>query len=260
MAEHPLAARDNWDVHWSQYAAAATQNPAQAMRHTIIERLLSEDRSSARMRVLDLGSGQGDLARKIKLALPEAEFIGFDLSETAVAIARRNVPAAIFLMADILRPPAELEEKFAGWGTHAVCCEVLEHLDDPVSFLKRATSYLASGARIIVTVPSGPVSAFDRQIGHRQHFNRAKIRATLQEAGYCVDRTYLAGFPFFNLYRLVVIARGKRLTRDIESSGGRKPSKLAGIVMKLFAFLFRANLPDSPFGWQVVATARKGSG
>jgi hypothetical protein len=99
------------------------------------------------------------------------------------------------------------------------------------------------------------MSAFDRHIGHRQHFDRRKISTMLQEAGYSVDRTYLAGFPFFNMYRLLVKARGRRLAQDVKSAGAS--SGLARFVMKVFRLLFHANLLDSPFGWQVVATARK---
>ena len=103
------------------------------------------------------------------------------------------------------------------------------------------------------------MSAFDRHIGHRQHFNRAGIRAMLERAGYSVDRTYLAGFPFFNLYRLLVIARGERLAEDVEAKSTEWSSGLAGTAMKVFRVLFHANLLDSSFGWQVVATARKTS-
>jgi SAM-dependent methyltransferase len=136
---------------------------------------------------------------------------------------------------------------------------VLEHVDDPLAFLKRVRTYLAPGGRLIITVPGGPMSAFDRHIGHRQHFDRQKIRSLLEKAAYSVERTYLAGFPFFNLYRLLVIARGRRLAKDVETkSAGMSPS-LARFVMKVFRILFHANLLDSPFGWQVVATARKDS-
>jgi SAM-dependent methyltransferase len=148
-------------------------------------------------------------------------------------------------------------KNFAGWATHAVCSEVLEHVDDPVVFLRHAQEYLAPGAQLIVTVPGGPISAFDREIGHRQHFNRSQIRSLLEQAGYSVERTYLAGFPFFNLYRLLVIMRGARLARDIESTAAGQPSGLLRFAMKVFRVLFHANLLDSPFGWQVVATARK---
>ena len=208
------------------------------------------------MRVLDLGSGQGDLVVKLQPLLPNARFVGAELSESGVAISQRKMPGATFLVADLFQPPAALNE-FAGWATHAVCSEVLEHVDDPVAFLKRALTYLAPTARLIVTVPGGPMSAFDRHIGHRQHFDRRKIRVMLEQAGYSVDRVYLSGFPFFNLYRLLVIARGKRLAQDVESKPGGTSSGLARFAMKLFGVLFHANLLDSPFGWQVIATVRK---
>ena len=45
-----------------------------------------------------------------------------------------------------------------------------------------------------------------------------EIRAIIEQAGFVVERVYLAGFAFFNLYRLLVIARGKRLAQDVETS------------------------------------------
>lgn len=258
MSNPARASHDDWDAHWDRYAESAAENPAQQMRHEIIARLLREDAGKGAMRVFDLGSGQGDLVRKLKPLFPDARFVGAELSASGVAISRRKVPDATFVVADFFQPPAALDE-FRGWATHAVCSEVLEHVDEPVAFLERASHYLAPGARVIVTVPGGPISAFDREIGHRQHFDRAAIRSILEKAGYSLERNYLAGFPFFNLYRLLVIARGERLARDVEATGSGVPSGVAGFAMKLFRVLFHANLLNSPFGWQVVAIARKTS-
>lgn len=256
MADQPRVARDNWDAHWDRFAESATGNPAQRMRHDIIGRLVSENARPGAIRLFDLGSGQGDLVQKLHSIFPNAEFVGAELSESGVGISRGKVPGATFVVADIFEAPPVLKN-FAGWATHAVCSEVLEHVDDPVAFLGHAQEYLAPGAQLIVTVPGGPISAFDREIGHRQHFNRSQIRSLLEQAGYSVERTYLAGFPFFNLYRLLVIMRGARLARDIESTAAGQPSGLLRFAMKVFRVLFHANLLDSPFGWQVVATARK---
>ena len=258
MSSPARASEDDWNAHWDRYADSAAENPAQQMRHEIIARLLREDADQGDMRVLDLGSGQGDLIQKLERLLPEARFVGAELSESGVAISRRKVPGATFLEADIFESPTALEE-FSGWATHAVCSEVLEHVDEPVAFLKAAKRYLAPGGKLVVTVPGGPMSAFDRHIGHRQHFDRAAIRAILENGGFAVERTYLAGFPFFNLYRLLVFARGERLAHDVETKARGSNSGFAGLAMKLFRVLFHANLSDSPFGWQVIATARKGS-
>jgi trans-aconitate methyltransferase len=255
MAEQDRPGQDDWDSHWKHYAESAAENPAQRMRHNLIAQLLCQDSGKGEMRVFDLGSGQGDLVQMLAPLMPGAQFVGAELSESGVAISKRKIPDATFVVADIFQPPPALNE-FAGWATHAVCSEVLEHVDDPVAFLRRARTYLGDRARLIVTVPGGPMSAFDRHIGHRQHFDRAKLRSILEEAGYAVERTYLTGFPFFNLYRLLVIARGKRLAGDVESGAG-KSSGIASVTMKLFRLLFHANFVDSPFGWQVVASARK---
>jgi 2-polyprenyl-3-methyl-5-hydroxy-6-metoxy-1,4-benzoquinol methylase len=256
MPDDNAASHDDWDAHWVHYADSAEKNPAQLMRHDFIARLLKESDRGGEMKLFDLGSGQGDLLQRLDPLFPRAQFVGAELSESGVAISKNKVPRATFLVADIFNPPAALGE-FSNWATHAVCSEVLEHVDDPVVFLERAGNYIKPGGQLIVTVPGGPMSAFDRHIGHRQHFDRRKISGILTNAGYEGSKTYLAGFPFFNLYRLMVIARGKRLARDVESQAGGLSSSAAGAAMKMFHGLFRANLSDSPFGWQVIATARK---
>jgi SAM-dependent methyltransferase len=258
MSEPVRSSQDDWDAHWASYADSAESNPAQLMRQDLIVQLLCEAAGSSDARVFDIGSGQGDLLRQLRPLRPEAKLLGAELSARGVAISQRKVPEATFIAADIYQPPAILDD-FAGWATHAICSEVLEHVENPVSFLKRARKYLAPEAMLIVTVPGGPVSAFDRHIGHRQHFDRHKIRAILEQAGYAVEQVYLAGFPFFNLYRLLVIARGKRLAQDVGTPSRPITSAAAGYTMKLFRTLFRFNLRDSRFGWQIIAVARKTS-
>lgn len=248
--------KDDWDSHWDDYATAASQNPAQLMRHELVARLLAEVTSAHGANVLDIGSGQGDLIRKLTSRLTHANFLGAEISKSGVAISTIKVPSARFLNADIFNPSPQLEE-FTNWANSAVCSEVLEHVDDPVLFLRLSRRYLCDGARLVVTVPGGPMSAFDLAIGHRQHFTRKSISSILELSGYSVERVYLAGFPFFNLYRLIVISRGSKLVDDVRTGGQHSISYLAKLSMKFFGFLFKFNLLNSKFGWQVVAVARK---
>jgi hypothetical protein len=99
------------------------------------------------------------------------------------------------------------------------------------------------------------MSAFDKHIGHRRHFTPGALRTTLDEAGLRVTSLSSAGFPFFNLYRLSVIARGKKLIRDM--SGERELPLSARAAIQLFSFLFRLNRVDTALGWQLVATAEE---
>ena len=111
---------------------------------------------------------------------------------------------------------------------------------------------------LVLTVPGGPMSTFDREIGHRHHYTKSQAREVLSQAGFDVETIWLSGFPYFNLYRLAVILRGDRLSDDAKSAeAGGTTSKLAQAALVVFNFLFRFNMRNCPFGWQVVAIARK---
>ena len=201
--------------------------------------------------MLDIGSGSGDLLVWLDKVCPTAELVGLELSQVGVDRASARVPRARLHRVDLLSEVAD--PVVTGIAADvAVCCEVLEHLDDPRTFLERAKRALAPGATLVVTVPGGPRSSFDRLIGHRRHYAPADISALLVESGFTVRDAYGSGFPFFNLYRLAVIARGDKLAEDV---GGAGTSRLARIVMKIFGGLFRLNLPRGLGGWQTVAVA-----
>jgi SAM-dependent methyltransferase len=243
----------DWNQHWDEYSDAAARNPAQRMRRQVIRKLLRV--GDGRPRILDIGCGQGDLVAELRIAYPQAELCGIDYSQQGVDSARKKVPDAQFLAKDLIAdgtaPPA-----LAGWATHAVCSEVLEHLDDPLALLRNSASYLAPGCRLVVTVPGGPMSAFDRHIGHRQHFTPESLRKLLTEAGYEVEKATGVGFPLFNLYRLVVIQRGENLVREVASTNSTWTSTAARATMAAFQTLFALGTPETRWGWQMVAVAR----
>jgi SAM-dependent methyltransferase len=245
--------QDDWDRHWDDLAGAATINPAQLLRRRVIRsQLRLGDRPA---RVLDIGSGQGDLVAELRLRHPEVELCGIDYSQSGVDIAAGKVTTATFLRWDLLEA-ADPPQHLSAWATHAVCSEVLEHVDDPATLMSNARKFLAPGCRVVVTVPGGPMSAFDRYIGHRRHFSSDDLRGLLQSVGFEVETATGVGFPFFNLYRLVVIMRGERLVRDVARREGGSASRSARAVMGAFRVLFALNPPRSPWGWQVVGVAR----
>ena len=240
---------DDWDRHWTIYAEANQRNPAQAYRRRLILDLLQSVDRQGRERILDIGSGTGALSADLRRRFPAADIVGVELSREGVERARVAVPSATFVQRDLLKN-LEVEPRLRAWATVAVCSEVLEHVDEPERLLRGVVPYLEPGCRLVVTVPGGPMSAFDRSIGHRRHFSPRTLSQLLRESGFQVERSQRAGFPFFNLYRLVVIVRGRRLMSDV----GRG-SATAGAAMSAFDRLFRFNLDRSPFGWQIVAVA-----
>jgi SAM-dependent methyltransferase len=255
LDQNTRAERDDWEQHWSNYSHVAEQNPAQRYRRRVVCQLLRRYSCSGEARVLDIGSGQGDLAVDLRKAFPSAELAGVELSASGIAEATRKIPEVQFLKRDLLDPQGD-PGPLRSWAQYAVCEEVLEHLDDPGLFLTNVSRYLASGCIFVVTVPGGPQSEFDRHIGHRQHFTPEMLRSLLEASGFTVKLATTAGFPFFNLYRLAVILRGKRLIADVRGGSSGPGSILARAVMVVFRPLFSLNIIGSPFGWQTVATAQ----
>lgn len=246
-----LASADDWDQHWADFADLAAESPAKAFRHRLVVEALAKHGTPER--VLDIGSGAGDLAVRLRASFPDAEILGLELSRVGVERARKRVPGATFLAQNLLEEH-EVAEEHRAWATHAVCSEVLEHVDRPDVLLAGARPYLGPGCRLVVTVPAGPMSAFDRHIGHRRHFTADSLRRVLKDAGFAVEWVHGAGFPFFNLYRLAVVGRGARLTSDVSSRPGGPPLA-ARLAMRVFGFVFHLSGTRGRRGWQLVASA-----
>ena len=243
---------DDWEQHWRENARSNARNPAQAYRQSLIFGALGLEHAPAPIRLLEIGCGQGTLSALISSRYPALDLLGLDLSHTGLEKARVKVPRATFFQQD-LREPLAIPQRYRAWATHAVCSEVLEHLDDPLRALRNVRACFAPGAKLVITVPAGPMSAYDRHIGHRAHFTCERLEQLLQDAGLALEAVHGAGFPFFNLYRLSVIARGEQLIAD--ASGTLPPHARA--AMWAFGQLFRLNAQRGARGWQLLAIARE---
>ena len=102
------------------------------------------------------------------------------------------------------------------------------------------------------------MNEFEKSIGHRMHYSEAQLASLLEKSGLRPVKFVRAGFPFFNVYKLMALLRGKRLLQDAssENGGGSAGSKwLMMFVLKVFEYLFHLNMNNSPFGWQMLVIA-----
>jgi SAM-dependent methyltransferase len=240
----------NWDQYWGDAAQVSDRyNPGAAYRGRIIRRMLAMDSRVGGYKFVELGSGNGQFASEFCPVFPLVDFLGLDMSRQGVEHARRRVPTARFEVCDLLQPLRDDEVRSFG-ATHAICSEVLEHVDRPEDVLRNARDVMAPGCRMVVTVPGGPMSAFDKHIGHRKHYSPQDLESLLLNAGFRVEKVAGFGFPFQNLYRLVLIARGSGLIQMVS----QKPSLLIRSGYHIFNALSWMNL--NRWGWQIVAIAR----
>jgi len=248
--------RDDWDRHWSDLYVSTRYSPAQAFRRELLIHWLERHVPEATNRLLDIGSGQGDLIASLSQVFPKMELAGVEASGVGIAQSQIKAPRAEFFQRDLQLLP-DPKDPLTSWAHLAVCSEVLEHVDDPRLVLANASHYLAPGARLFITVPGGPISAFDRHIGHRQHFTKASLQRLIQESGLIPEQVCGVGFPFFNVYRIVVILRGKALIKDASGENKQRIRSVAKIVMVAFSFVLKRKFNVNKWGWQLIALARK---
>ena len=104
--------------------------------------------STEKLRVLDLGCGNGSLTHLI--AEQGYEVTGVEPSEQGITIARRNFPDCHFIQASIYDLPlAELQQPF----DIILSVEVIEHLLFPRELVRAAKKLLKPDGRLIMTTP-----------------------------------------------------------------------------------------------------------
>jgi 2-polyprenyl-3-methyl-5-hydroxy-6-metoxy-1,4-benzoquinol methylase len=89
--------------------------------------------------VLDHGCGPGGLA----VHVPPARYLGYDIDEATLAVARASHPEHRFT------GELPVGERF----DTVVSMAVIEHVDDPVEYLQGLAAFVRDGGRVILTTP-----------------------------------------------------------------------------------------------------------
>jgi 2-polyprenyl-3-methyl-5-hydroxy-6-metoxy-1,4-benzoquinol methylase len=139
-------------------------------------------------KVLDIGCGSGALAKFIS----DENYLGIDIDETSLNIAREDYPNHRFT-----NTYEEASDKYDS----IVALALLEHLDDPVDFLKLCSSKLSEQGHIILTTPH-PKSDLIHDIGskiglfsshaeeeHEELIDLEKLKQLLKRTDLCL-KTY----------------------------------------------------------------------
>jgi SAM-dependent methyltransferase len=247
---------DNWNKHWEEQNDFSNFNPGQFFRHQLVFNEINKIRND-KQTLLDFGSGQGDLIKKLSTKFKKIRMFGIEYSLTGIMISKKNNPNAKFIQADLMSPSLNLAKFNVETFDVITCCDVLEHVDNPVAVITHAYKLLSSNGALIITVPGGPMTSLDYHIGHRLHYDKYSLQKVIKSSGFKKFKIYNAGWPFFNLYRIMLLVRGVKLVNDISN----RPSCLKRSVIKtlgyLFSFLFKFNLNNTKYGWQMIAIVRK---
>ncbi len=211
------------------------------------------ERDGAPARVLDIGSGQGDLLASLRERWPRAELAGLELSAEGIRARGEKVPAPGSSRSTCCGRRGAARARGLGRrrrvqrGARARrrsrvgCCATASRCLAPGGLARRhRPGRSAHRVRPITSVIDGTTA-------------RAALQTVLEQADLDVERVSGAGFPFFNLYKLIVLLRGEG-ARARRSRAAEPPSRLAVAVMRVFGVLLDPRCNSSRFGWQLVAT------
>ncbi len=181
-------------------------------------------------RVLELGCGDGRLLAQLQGSY---ELTGIDISEDAIARARRRLPDARLLVGDVATCETEAQYDLV------LALNVLEHLPDPPAVMARVGEMLGQGGSFIFAVPNkhGPIAG--------------AMVSLLDRA----DRTHISCYPRTRWLELAA-ELGFRETRVLNATWlGPTESELAKWMAPiLIVVLYRQPQPhpaDEPPGDQI---------
>lgn len=177
-------------------------------------------------RVLDVGCGTGDYL--LEMAKYNVELNGFDPSDYAIEQARlrlKNKPVEL-LISDI--EDFESKKKY----DFILVSEVLEHIQDDLTALRKIVSCLKLDGLIIISVPFDPslwVYESHEPYDDLRRYSKKDLIQLIEKSGLRVLRLDCYGFPFLRLYYA--------LTRPLRKKAGPSLAKTSFLVKLVFGLV-----------------------
>ncbi len=147
---------------------------------------VSQMRLHDRSHCAEVGVGTGMYSRRVLQRVPGARGDGFDISPASQAFAQQHVRA--FGFAD--RWDVHLKDVTEGSGgpwEWLLCIEVLEHLEDPVAFLRTLREMLTDGGRAFITAALNAA-----HVDHIYLYRSPdEVLAQLENAGFALEQGFI---------------------------------------------------------------------
>lgn len=136
-----------WDAHARWWKDTFTGGADPEYEREILP-LVQDEVGPAARRVLDVGTGEGQVARALQAAGPPArQVVGVDPSAAQLGFAAEAAGGPVFV-----RGAGEALPFADGCFDAVVCCLVIEHAEDPDAVLCEMARVLAPGGRLVLLV------------------------------------------------------------------------------------------------------------
>jgi 2-polyprenyl-3-methyl-5-hydroxy-6-metoxy-1,4-benzoquinol methylase len=154
----------------------------------LLERIISQVRLSEKGRALDIGCGNGRFLKAFGKSLPSWRLTGTEFDEQHKNLVE-NLPRVEKLHTGPL-------SGLAGEYDFISLIHVLEHIPNPVAFLREVATKLAPEGILFVELPSYQTNPFELLIAdHATHFTLPSITQVLALAGFAAEQASMDWVP-----------------------------------------------------------------
>lgn len=243
------------DQHWQKIGSRALEDfRTVALGRKVLQLLETQPGT-----ILDVGCGAGVFTALVSSYGYSA--LGIDISEAQVQNAHSilvdmGLPTHLvrqYSIDDLIREGRHFDS--------SVALDVIEHLEDPITFLAKIKEILALSGKLVVSVPAGPnlYNERDRLSGHHLRYDPATLRHQLQMAGFTVARMQYWNFlGWTKSFAKQKILRQKQADLyEFRYSTSLKARLVNSSLTKYFLYI--ENQLSFPIGLSLLAVARPGN-
>jgi len=171
--------------------------------------LIKNLNTGEKLRLLDIGCGQGHVTAKIKKQFPNLEVYGLDYSVSAIDYAVSIYKDIDFVVANAYLPPYE-----DGYFDIVVCNNIWEHVPDPLSLLKAVSRVLKPHGSLIISTPSRfRLSNLLRVCRGKEIVFMSHLHVTEYTVGQVIEQLRFGGFEVRKIYSPPI--KDKKIARKI---------------------------------------------
>lgn len=206
--------------------------------------------------LLELGAGSGNIALFLKCKGFKID--ASDMYDSALKYFEGRVDNTFIYNITL----GYIPDKFKHRYDVVILGDVIEHLHEPVSALKKCSDFLKAGGLILLTVPALMQlwTPYDQFAGHKKRWDKEGLEMELKESAYQIEE--IKYFMFIPAIILFFKRRLKSIFFKYEEEEFKNElviSSIANRIMKLIMVMeyLIGRFIDFPFGSSLLALVRK---